>query len=252
VYSTQTVHPAPIRAAAVRSGGSPDHDTGSGQERTSLTHEWATPGGHRAVMRYRPDTSDWNTLTSCMSPVDEYRLPRALAGWALDVGAHIGGVSVPLLLDNPDMSLVAIEGLPENVELLVANLERNGVGGRAVVINALAGDGGPGRLFYGPESHHEFIGNVDIAEHGRAADLEGVTLRGAMLRRGPAQDEPFVWAKIDCEGCEYGFLASPALASVRRIVGEVHHGIAPLRAILAATHEVTGDADLGAFEAVLR
>jgi hypothetical protein len=61
--------------------------------------------------------------------------------------------------------------------------------------------------------------------------------------------------KIDCEGCEYQFLDTPAVARVDRILGEFHRRPEGIMALLAATHDVTIRLDrggVGIFDAVLR
>ena len=212
-----------------------------------------SPGGHRYTMTVRPGTSDANTVLSCSGQHDEYSIPQGLEGWALDVGAHIGAATVPLLLDNPGLRVVAVEALPENAALLWANLERNGVCDRALLVHAAAGDGTPQVLGYGTDGTHEFIGNTGNPQGGRTVEVPGATLRGLMLLRGPAEDEPWQWAKLDCEGCEYPVLASPWVASLLHIKGEVHRGWAPLLELLAPTHEVYGPGqDFGPFAAELR
>lgn len=212
-----------------------------------------TPHGNWITMLVRDDTSDWNTVNACTEVGDEYQIPEGLTGWALDVGAHIGAFTVALLVDNPDASCVAIEALPENVELLKANLARNKVLDRALVINAAASDtAAPVVVRYSTDPHHEFIGSGGGA--GRTVELAGVTLEDVMAIVNATGADTIALAKIDCEGCEYPFLSSPAIGRVERIVGEVHFGSQQLRGILDATHEVLfpeldSNPDFGPFEA---
>jgi hypothetical protein len=64
---------------------------------------------------------------------------------------------------------------------------------------------------------------------------------------------PFAWTKIDCEGCEYPFLASPFIDHLEFITGECHLGWQRLVDLLKDTHDVTGPGtDFGPFTAVLR
>jgi len=218
---------------------------------TEATFE--TPHGRWVRMLVRDDTSDWNTVNACTKVGDEYQIPEGLTGWALDVGAHIGAFTVAFLVDNPQARCVAIEALPENVELLRSNLERNGVADRAFVINAGASDtGAPVTVHYSADPHHEFIGSGGGA--GRTVELPGVTLSDVLTITRATGSDTIALAKIDCEGCEYPFLSSPSIGQVERIVGEVHFGSQQLRAILEATHEVLfpnlmDNPDFGPFEA---
>lgn len=217
---------------------------------TQTVAQFVTPWGNPVTFAIRPDTSDWDTCNAITAVGDEYHLPVGLDGWALDVGAHIGACTVALLVDNPALHVVAIEALPENVELLRENLRLNGVEDRCVVIEGAAGDGSPVRIGYGevtdPTLIHEYIGNANAPEGSREVIADGVSLRDI-------DDHQFAWAKIDCEGCEYAFLDSDQLGRIERIEGEVHFGWDRLVAILEPTHVVTGDGrDFGAFTAVRR
>lgn len=217
-----------------------------------------TPAGIYYAMGVRPGTSDWNTANAA-GAMDEYHLPSGLTGWALDIGAHIGAHAVPLLLDNPDLKLVAVEALPENVALLVANLERMGVEDRCTVVHAAASDSADlVRIGYGDivdaSGQHLYIGNASAPAGAREVWLKGATLRGLELLRGPDQDEPWVWTKIDCEGCEYAVFAEGTdLSRLLFVTGEVHQGWDRLVKLLVATHDVTGSGtDFGHFQARLR
>ncbi len=219
-----------------------------------------TPHGVPYSMAVRPGTSDWNTANACAGTNDEYHLPAGLTGWALDVGAHIGACTIPLLIDNPGLRVIAIEALPENVVMLRINASRNGVTDRLTVVDGAASDRrlGTTTIHYAPdEPVHEFIGNRDGP--GRPGiDARNVSLgwcldhiwRMSGVRR-------IAWAKIDCEGCEHSFLASRRVESIAHIEGEHHppEGIARVRELLGATHDVehmSGTEDFGAFRAVAR
>lgn len=215
-----------------------------------------SPHGQWYVMAVREGTSDWNTANACAGTNDEYSIPTGLFGAAIDVGAHIGAWTVPLLLDNPGLMAVAIEALPENVLLLERNLARNGLADRCVIRHgAASADQIPVRIGYTEgDPQHEFIGGANRT--GRNVLVPGVTLQDAMDEiLNLAGATRCAMLKIDCEGCEYPFLQGPALERVERIVGEVHFGSAQLGRQLEATHFVTfpgfdANPDFGPFTAV--
>lgn len=217
-------------------------------------HTFLTPRGREAHMTYRTESSDWNTVSSIMQPHDEYALAGFnLSGRAADVGAHIGAATVALLLDNPDLRVVAVEPVPPNAELLRTNLSANGLTDRCEVIEAAVGKGRTTTIRYGatamdgdtPEetenaTHHAFIGNSGIVypkspKRPHTALTVPVVAIKALL--------PLDFMKIDCEGGEWGFLASPDVGKIATIVGEVHptNGHTPLHmaALLNETHAVT-------------
>ena len=171
----------------------------------NVTHgTFRTPRGRNVTMAYREDTNDYNTLRSCLDE-DEYRLRDLhLEGTALDVGAHIGGATIALAVDNPDLRIVSVEAVPPNVDLLRENVERNGLTDRVTVIHAAAGKGKTTTIrwaFAGNESadHHAFIGN-SLLPSGATHRSEKVFVRTlASLVR---EFGPFSFAKVDAEGAE--------------------------------------------------
>lgn len=215
---------------------------------------WRTPGGVLVQLAHRPQTSDWNTLSAILTH-DEYGMPKGKTGVFLDVGAHIGGWAVGVALDNPAATVIAIEALPENASLIVHNVKRAGVEERVTVYQRAAGrEGAAVEIGYGDMStefgrQHEFIGNAG-ATSNRTVSVPVITLEGVLKE---AHADSIALMKIDCEGCEYPFLASPAIGQVEEIVGEVHAGWDRLVALLDATHIVTGEGkDFGSFRAVRR
>ena len=207
---------------------------------------WTTPGGHFARMTHRAETSDWNTISSVMRPHDEYGLAGlSLSGRAADIGAHVGSVTVALLLDNFDLTVVAVEPVPDNVELLRENLAQNAVDGRCEVIQAAVGSGRSTTIRYGytgseNATHHAYIGNSAIV-YPDAPEMPHQEATVPVLRLGDLGPLDFV--KIDCEGGEWGFLRGKALAGVPRIHGEAHpvlgHRAPDIAGLIAATHAVT-------------
>jgi FkbM family methyltransferase len=226
-----------------------------------------TPHGRPAKFLCRPWTSDLATVGATNrlwgNLVDEYHLPEGLTGWALDVGAHIGSVTVPLLLDNPELRVVAIEAVPDNVDLLTRNLALNGVTDRCVVMAGAAWKGkGSVEVEFGytgseTAETHAYIGSVspwmDNPGTATKVPVPVFTLKDALAHT----DGEFVWVKSDCEGCEHHFLAGPLLKRLAYITGEWHHRDGSPEAFtarLSKTHEVEWSEGIGGgpFKAVRR
>jgi len=200
-------------------------------------------------MWYREGTSDWNTLWSAMNE-DEYQLRGLdLKGVALDIGGHIGSVTVSLLLDFPDLEVITLEPIPENIDLLHRNIAANGR--LSQVVDGAAGYHGDATTirydYVGNETseHHAWIGNTTLSrpdqEH-RSRVVSTFSIDDLV----PEDDIAF--AKVDCEGGEWEFLDSPDVARVALIVGERHavprHDDKPsdraeLLRLLDPTHDVT-------------
>lgn len=189
------------------------------------TSTWTGPGGVTLTLETRPDTNDWNVCQSVIGH-DEYGFgPLApLTGTAVDVGAHIGSASVALLALNPDLRVVAIEPIPENAALLRQNLAP--YGDRAIVLERAAGEGDQ-TIAYGYTGDdefariHRFIGNTHVpAGTGyTTVTVPGVTLADLVRDYGP-----ITLIKMDCEGCEAGFLEDELLEDIPHVVGEIHYG----------------------------
>lgn len=221
---------------------------------TEFWDTWTTPGGYHALLAYRPHTNDWNVLNSVNRPGDEYSLPTGLSGWALDIGGHIGAVSIALAYDNPDLRVLCVEPIPENVQLARANIAANGLSERVTILDGAAGTdplvvyGGTGES----AEHHAFVGNNEwslVASGSQSLTARCYSLT-ALLRR--TKSARIALLKIDCEGCEWSFLADPAIAKVDRIVGEWHPpGTAGRLVGLLPVHDVTFVGEHG-FTAVLR
>ncbi len=255
--------------------------------------DFAAPGGYHSIMQTRPSTVDWDI---CMASIteDEYGLEkhRDLEGWALDIGAHIGAVSIALAIKHPKLNVLSVEIVPENAEMLRQNAERNNVADRVTIVQEAAG--GPDEIsrecFIHHNSHpvaspeyvhkHRFIANSFwSAAYGGAFDSDAVEIPSVSLSTLMARHaiDEFAFMKIDAEGAEWAFLRDPAVAKVRYMIGEYHWDYAPqgdlakkvkgakpykrkstpeaeLHSLLDATHEVTvaGHPTIGHFEAWLR
>lgn len=196
-------------------------------------HLFTTPW-HAPVMAYeRDDTNDWNTLTSCLTE-DEYELKWLPdRGIAIDIGAHIGGVS--LALATKGYQVYAAEILPENIKMLKDNLELNHFTDKVVVIEKAITDkeGETIPAFYVDTnsetgSVHRFIGSVVDRGGGDPHLLNGaeVSVRTTTLEQifKVYKIERCDFLKIDIEGGEWAALESTPkeiLNKVARIAVEI-------------------------------
>lgn len=219
-----------------------------------------TPKGNEAVYSTRDGTSD-AALVGGIIGEDEYDLADLpeLRGWAIDIGAHIGTVAVALALDNPDLRVIAVEALPENVETLRENVALNGLQDRIVVVEKAAGTIGEATtvIAYGwskainqPDGYmhdNRYIGGmVGPNDTSTSVECQIITLGECISIAQAAEPHPTIsLLKIDCEGCEWFFLRSPEVWRPERIWGEFHigkHGTAArLRELLEPTHDVEMD-----------
>ncbi len=136
-------------------------------------------------------------------------------GVVVDAGAHVGTFAATAAAHAAQV--VAVEPNPANLELLRANLDRNGIDNVEVVEGALWPGGGEVELaMAGPTSAGSVVGEGG----GTTVKVPTVDLDGLVERLGPID-----LLKLDIEGAEFEVLraASPAtLAQIDTIVGELH------------------------------
>lgn len=228
-----------------------------------------TPKGHEARYAVRAGTSD-AALVAGIITEDEYGLADLpeLHGWAIDIGAHIGTVAVALALDNPDLRIIAVEALADNVRVIQESVRLNGLGERIEVILAGASDDdeAPVEVAFGwsradnqPDHYmqqNRYVGGM--VGSNETSELAVVT--GIGLDTLTRDIDNVALLKIDCEGCEWRFLTSKAIAKCERIWGEFHEALDPsntyaaLLDLLTPTHDVEhirGD-NVGIFRATRR
>lgn len=195
-----------------------------------------TPKGNILRLFTRPETND-EALVNGILGGDEYRLAELenLEGWALDIGAHIGIVGLALALDHPKLNVVMVEPVPDNAELIRRSAAIQGLEARTHVVEAMAGQGtGTATCRYaythleGFEDQDFVTQNAYIGGIWRLTDNEKVESKVAEVR---IQDlghlayynsDPWVFAKLDCEGCEWDFLRDVDPRVLPLMVMEVH------------------------------
>lgn len=192
-------------------------------------------------MDCRDGTSDEN-ICRLVSNKDEYGLGGFdFRGAAIDVGAHIGTVTVPLLLDNPELQVFAVEPVFENVMMLRRNLALNRVDDRATVMPVAAGIDGTVPISHGYKGRHRHIGNIGEGEPEHTDQIASMSF--STIRAGIGA-EMVALLKLDCEGCEWDVLDDPDIWRAEMIVGEFHYrrkpdGACRVEDLLADSHRVT-------------
>lgn len=181
------------------------------QKQKRSKHFFTTKSGKKHSVLCRDGTSDWNTITAALEQ-DEYHLhSHALKPGqiAIDIGSHIGGVS--LLLAGMGLQVYSVEALPANAKLQKKNLAMNGFSHNVRVLHrAIAGKTGQHtKIYYGSTAeevgrHHEFIGTSAAFPHffakGRSALVETISV-DELFRK--FQIEHCALLKIDVEGAEW-------------------------------------------------
>lgn len=215
-----------------------------------------TVGGGLVTLVGRQGTTDWD-ITQSVIVEDEYRIKgRPLSGWALDVGAHIGAATVLLATLYPALRVLAIEPVPENVELLTRNVQQNGLTERVVILQAGAGRAGADALpiCYGYRHYgygvtdayvaaQRFVGGI-FGDRGEPEFTLQVPVASLAQLLATHAIPAVALLKIDCEGGEWEFLDTPSVGRIETSVGEYHARIPHqdarilLRRLLAPTHHV--------------
>ena len=227
--------------------------------------EWfTTPNGNRVEMFFREDTSDRSVIESIFTN-DEYDLRgKKYQGWALDIGAHVGAWAIAAAVDNPELYVLGLEAVYENVLMFQRNVRLNNLEHRIKPLyRAASSTNHPVQVNYGYKgnefaTYNRFIGNLNRPTNDiDTGAFEIQTVQGLRLTRVlRILGEDVRLMKIDCEGCEWRFLKSKEVGRIHEIVGEYHDRPSKeIRELLEPTHHVSitkDDGGIGNFKAVRR
>lgn len=199
-------------------------------DRNVTQYEYTTPWGVPLKAFGRDDTSDMNTLISSIKE-DEYQIQRlGSKGIAIDLGAHIGAVTLALLAKGFDV--YAAEMLPENVLAFNANIGLNQYLNRSLgktYLYACAITGKPVEevtAYYSDPSNeagraHEFIGTLvkrkvtlPILRDGNALTVKTKTLTDVFKENNIERCD---FMKVDIEGSEWEIFENTPKDIINRV-----------------------------------
>lgn len=194
-------------------------------------YKFTTPWGAEVETWIREDTQDWNTMQSCIVE-DEYlvsELPEACGEglWCVDIGAHAGGFSLAAL--SKGYNVIIVEPIPENIDSLTKNIERNGWSDNVLIYqNAIHHTSNNSlTITYGDTSTdfgriHRFIGNTNYGSV-QNKNLTKINVQTVSIDDILKDFESIEMFKIDCEGAEWqAFSTFKTFNKVKRFVAEVH------------------------------
>jgi len=191
--------------------------------------EFITFWGKKLVVGLREETADFDAVQA-VAVQDEYNLGAIRFednDACIDVGAHIGSVSLLLASLDKKLKIYSYEPLPENVDLLRKNAFQNGFSNIFPFCLAVGGKEGKLKIHYGNEEtesgrRHRFIGNPNAVPWKGFYMADTITLEKIFLDN---KIEKCKLLKLDPEGEELNILeACPPeiLKKIDYIVGEHH------------------------------
>jgi FkbM family methyltransferase len=142
----------------------------------------------------------------------------------IDVGAHVGIVSLYLAKRWPFLRIFAFEPHPANHANFIENLRLNNVSNVYLFRQAITADRRSIMLRLVDSNTGGATAVFDVAGAYSVGPIESVTLQDIFEQTvAPAQRCRLL--KIDCEGMEYEILPSPVLDRVDFLAAEFHEGV---------------------------
>lgn len=142
----------------------------------------------------------------------------------IDVGAHIGLVSLYLAKRWPFLRIFAFEPHPINHANFARNLRLNNVSNISLFQQAVTADGRPIMLRLVDSNTGGATAVFDMAGAHTVGPVESVTLQD-IFNRTVAPGQRCRLLKLDCEGMEYEIVPSPVLDRVDFLAAEFHEGV---------------------------
>ena len=141
----------------------------------------------------------------------------------VDIGGHVGSVSIWLAKAHPFLRIVTFEPMPPMFALLQRNLERNRITNVTALNQAITGDGRELTMVahFGTNTGGGTaqLRHLDMADHDRFV-VPSTTLDAVFADHSI---ERLKLLKIDCEGSEYEVLfSSRRIADIEHVRGEFH------------------------------
>jgi FkbM family methyltransferase len=138
----------------------------------------------------------------------------------LDIGAHIGLFAIYAALRFPQVLIHAVEPFPDNYELLLQNLDRNGIENVQAHHQAVSGDGRFLEMVTNRQNSGGSTCHSRTLCYRRQTGIPSTTLDQMFDSLGIDNCKLL---KIDCEGSEYEILFSTGtLSRVEYLSGEFH------------------------------
>eukprot|EP00931_Biecheleriopsis_adriatica_P086272 TRINITY_DN60981_c0_g1_i1.p1 TRINITY_DN60981_c0_g1~~TRINITY_DN60981_c0_g1_i1.p1 ORF type:complete len:377 (+),score=50.87 TRINITY_DN60981_c0_g1_i1:109-1131(+) len=205
----------------------------------SILHEFTFHGIHLRLHEFKDGRQSFTNYKSYMHggkdtyALASHRLPAGAI--AADVGANLGLVSILLArFGHPTSFVFALELHPVLFRYLLWNLRENNVTARVWPLNlggcdpTMAIRGVPFAAWWAPHEAKAIVGHLDrsVLQNLRTVFLAPCVSFAQLLDVLGLDKLDFL--KLDCEGCEWGFLGTNgswkvAAARISRFVGELGH-----------------------------